>query len=305
MTGGRAAEALRLLAGRGADVSRVRLASRGHAAALIHGRRTLLLLPTPPGGDAPSVARIVAEVATFLLPSYAPLARQIVRDLGATAHGVLDPLVDVSRVDPTIAIDSRYATADNCAGRALYPPSMRGHCFVRRSVAARLHRAQAALRHDGFGLKLWDGYRPHAVQRQCADPRIIPEAEVRALFVPPTQGSNHSRGCAVDVTLVDRATGRECAMPTPFDSPSPAAAAAATRGLTRDQLAHRRRLQAAMTQAGFCLLPHEWWHFNYRPDHRPENSRNAGDLYLVLDIPFEVLLAGGAQCRCEHVTESS
>ena len=82
-------------------------------------------------------------------------------------------------------------------------------------------------------------------------------------------------------------------MPTGFDDPSPAAASVAIDGLTPEQLRNRQRLHAAMAHAGFVPLPHEWWHFNYRPDGRPEQSRNAGDLYLVLDIPFEALLAEG------------
>ena len=276
----RATEAISVLADQGVDVSAVRLAISEHAVELIRAPRKLVLLPAP-DANLPSVSRIVAELVTFLLP--------VPEDVGRPIAGELDPLVDVSRIDPTILIDSRYATDDNCAKRALYPPRMRRHCFMRRSAATQLKRAQAALRRDGYGLKIWDGYRPQTVQWRCMDPRVIPDEATRRLFVPPTQGSNHGRGCAVDLTLAH--DGAERAMPTGFDSPAPQAASDATDGLTREQLENRQRLHAAMTQAGFAALPHEWWHFNYRPDGRREKSRNAGDLYLVLDLPFETLLA--------------
>ena len=282
--------ALRRLADAGVDVGSVRVNIREEAVEIIEAARKLVVLPSAEG-DAPSVTRVLAELVTFLFPLSEERVQPIVRDLPHTASWFLDPLVDVARVDASIIIDSRYATTENCAKRALYPPPMRDHCFVRRSVATQLCRAQAILRPQGVGLKLWDGYRPQAVQWMCMDPAVIPDEATRQLFAPPTRGSNHARGCAVDVTLVHRQTGHECAMPTGFDSPSPAAACDATEGLTREQIENRQRVQAAMTHAGFTSLPHEWWHFNARPDQRAEKSRNAGDVYLVLDLPFEALLA--------------
>ncbi len=289
----RLTEAIALLADRGADVRPLRLMIGEGAIEILQAQRKLVMLPPPATGDVPSVARIVAELVTFLLPLSEIAMQRIAQDLGDAAQWYLDPLVEVSRVDPTIMVDSRYATVENCAQRALYPPSMRDRCFVRRSVATQLTRVQAALHRQGYGLKLWDGYRPQTIQWQCVDPLIISNAAIRRLFVPPTHGSNHARGCAVDLTLVHRDTGRECAMPTGFDDPSPSAASDATDGLTREQVENRRRLHAAMADAGFVPLPHEWWHFNYRPDQRLEKARNAGDLYLVLDIPFDVLLLVG------------
>ena len=94
----------------------------------------------------------------------------------------------------------------------------------------------------------------------------------------------------MDATLVELKSRQECVMPTEFDSASPAAASHATEGLAREQMQNRQRVQAAMRQAGFYSIPHEWWRFNYRSDHRENKSRNVSDLYLVLDLPFEALL---------------
>lgn len=287
----RATEAIALLADWGAEVGRLALTIRDNTIEISKEERTLILLPAPADADAPSVVRILSELATFLAPLPEATLPRLARHLRDPRPLFLDPLVDVAQIDATIAITSRYATPDNCAERALYPPQMRTHCFVRQSTATQLQRAQADLQRQGYGLKLWDGYRPQAIQRQCVDPQVIPDAATRALFVSPTQGSNHGRGCAVDLTLVRRDTGEECRMPTGFDSPLPAAFADAVDGLTREQLEHRQRLHAAMAQAGFVVLPHEWWHFNYRPDGHTAKSRNAGDFYLVLDIPLETLLA--------------
>ena len=264
------------------------LAVHPGAIELILGQQKLVVLSAL---AVPSLAMLLAELVTFLLPFSADVARQLARERENSKTIRLDPLVEISHFDPTIAIDSRYATIDNGARRALYPPQMRHRCFVRRSVAEQLRRAQISLHQEGYGLKLWDGYRPYTIQWQCADPRVIPDAAIRRLFAPPNRGSNHARGCAVDITLVELKTGKECVMPTGFDCASPAAASNARAGLSREAFRNRRRLQTALMQADFFTIPAEWWHFNYRPDRTQERSRNAGDLYLVLDIPFDTLLA--------------
>jgi D-alanyl-D-alanine dipeptidase len=104
--------------------------------------------------DTPSVARIAAELVTFLFPLPEEAMRRIADDFGSEAASFFDPLVAVSDADPTIEIDSRYATPDNCAKQALYPAHMRRQCFVRRSVATQLRHAQTALHRQGYGLKI-------------------------------------------------------------------------------------------------------------------------------------------------------
>jgi D-alanyl-D-alanine dipeptidase len=72
--------------------------------------------------------------------------------------------------------------------------------------------------------------------------------------------SRHNLGLAIDLTLADRATGRELEMGTPFDTFSPAAH---TANATGTAAANRRRLQAAMESEGFTNYDQEWWHFSY------------------------------------------
>ncbi len=165
----------------------------------------------------------------------------------------IDPLVDLATVDNTILVELRYATPRNITGRPLYPAGAR--CIVRRRVAEALKIAQTWLRPQGYGLKIWDAYRPAAAQQ------ALWELSKNPSFVasPGTNRSLHMRGVAVDATLVD-ADGKELRMPTDFDDFSPAAAMQYRGG---DPVVARNlaMLQKAMAQGGFVGMRTEWWHF--------------------------------------------
>ena len=183
-------------------------------------------------------------------------------------------LVDITTVDPTIRLDLRYATRDNFTGVALYPAA---RCLLRRDAAERLARVQRRLQADGFGLLLWDCYRPLAVQERfwalVPDERYV--ARPQRENGRPLAGSKHNRGAAVDVTLVD-AAGRPLAMPSGFDDFSERAHrdAANVKPAAR---ANAARLESAMTAEGFQPLPTEWWHFD-APGWQG---------YELLDVPLE------------------
>jgi D-alanyl-D-alanine dipeptidase len=162
--------------------------------------------------------------------------------------------VDIKRLDPTIVVDLRYAGPNNITRRPLYPPGM--PALVRFSVAQRLVFAQKYLRERGYGLKIWDAYRPKTAQEQ------LWEATRNHSFVADPKGdigSMHTRGAAVDATLVDR-KGKDVPMPTEFDSFTPAAMLyyQGSNPVVRSNL---KLLQKAMARAGFYGLRTEWWHF--------------------------------------------
>lgn len=180
-----------------------------------------------------------------------------------------DPLVDLAKVDRTIRIELRYATECNVTGRVLYPPGTR--CLVRQSVAERLKYAQHLLRIRGYGLKIWDAYRPRLAQQALWEfikkPGYIAD--------PGRGGSLHAWGVAVDATLVD-AQGKEMAMPTGYDDFT-AAASMHYKG-SDPVIAHNLRLlQAVMGSAGFYGMRDEWWHFTAKDwrDHNPLKSPTA------------------------------
>lgn len=196
------------------------------------------------------------------------------------AQEEMPPLVDIKAVDRTIIVELRYASENNITGRALYSPETRA--LVRPEVAQRLAVAQAYLRIRQYGLKIWDAYRPKSAQVQ------LWQASQNNLYVadPDTiNGSLHSRGLAVDATLVD-ARNQEVSMPTDFDDFTPAAMWR-YQGADPHVRTHLALLQRAMRQGGFHGLKSEWWHFvapdwkRYVPDpnqdfraHRSSSKTN-------------------------------
>lgn len=163
-------------------------------------------------------------------------------------------LIAIKEVDPTITIELRYATERNLTHRPLYSREMAA--LIRPAVGERLAAAQNFLRAHGFGLKIWDAYRPARAQN------LLWELTRNGAYVADpngTVGSMHTRGVAVDATLVDR-NGREVAMPTDFDSFTPAAMIV-YQGNDAAVRANLNMLQRAMARSGFYGLRTEWWHF--------------------------------------------
>ncbi|MDQ6656221.1 MAG: M15 family metallopeptidase [Verrucomicrobiota bacterium] len=163
-------------------------------------------------------------------------------------------LVDIKSVDPTIAVELRYAGARNIAQHPLYPVEMRA--LVRPSVAARLMEAQSYLQVRGYRLKIWDAYRP-----KTAHDQLWQLTQNHDYVANPADGigSLHTWGVAVDATLVTE-KGSEVAMPTDFDDFTPAAMLRYT-GNDLGIRSHLHTLQRAMGLAGFYGMRTEWWHF--------------------------------------------
>jgi len=180
-------------------------------------------------------------------------------------------LVELVTLDPTIRLDVRYATANNFVGRPVYTEA---RAFLQRPAAEALVRAHRALRDQGYGLLIFDGYRPWAVTKTFWD---VTSGKQREFVADPKQGSKHNRGCAVDLSLY-LATGREVEMPSAYDEMSESAHPTYSGG-TPAQRAARDLLRAAMETEGFKVEPNEWWHFNYK-DWRA---------YTILDIPFSAI----------------
>ncbi|CAL1240528.1 D-alanyl-D-alanine dipeptidase (modular protein) [Candidatus Methylocalor cossyra] len=183
-------------------------------------------------------------------------------------------LVELSALDPTLHFDIRYATAHNFTGRPLYAQA---RAFLQRPAAEALVRAHRALCQQGYGLVVYDAYRPWSVTRALWD--AASSAARREGFVAdPAVGSKHNRGCAVDVGLYALATGQEVPMPSGYDEFSERAKPTYPGG-TAAARAARDTLRRALEAEGFTVSDQEWWHFDYRDWPR----------YPVLDVPFEAL----------------
>jgi D-alanyl-D-alanine dipeptidase len=200
-------------------------------------------------------------------------------------------------VDPTIAQDMRYATPNNFTGRPL-PGYDAGECILARAAADALKRVQTDLARENLSLKVYDCYRPTravaAMARWAADRqpgpdtrRFYPALKKERLFALGfiAAHSAHSRGVAVDLTLVPKGSRQpafdpdarygSCAGPAAARAPDNSLdmgtgydcfdAKSFTRasGLSKDEQARRAHLVAAMARHGFVNYKREWWHFSY------------------------------------------
>jgi D-alanyl-D-alanine dipeptidase len=191
------------------------------------------------------------------------------KDPGATRA---PDLVELVTLDPTIKLDIRYAGTNNFLGRPVYKEA---RAFLQRPAAESLLRAHRALKAHGYGLLIHDGYRPWAITKLFWD---MTSGAQREFVADPSQGSKHNRGCAVDLTLYELATGRAVQMPGDYDEMTERSDPD-YQGGTAEQRARRDLLRKVMEAEGFTVEPNEWWHYNYQ-DWR---------LYPILDIPFAAI----------------
>jgi D-alanyl-D-alanine dipeptidase len=176
-------------------------------------------------------------------------------------------LVELTSLDPTIRLDIRYATTDNFMGAVFY---QQPRAFMQKPAAEAVVRASRRLKEHGYGLLVHDAYRPWYVTKMFWD--ATPE-ELKHFVADPSAGSRHNRGCAVDLTLYDLATGQPVQMVAGYDEFSPRAYPAYPGGTDRQRW-HRRLLRRTMESEGFTIYEYEWWHFDHK-DWRSYRIENA------------------------------
>lgn len=190
-------------------------------------------------------------------------------------------LVDVRSVAPDIAVEMRYAAANNFVGRPIagYEAPV---CLLTRDAATALAAVQASLEASSRGLKVYDCYRPtRAVADFAAWARDLDDQRMKTEYYPNVdkarlfelgyiaERSGHSRGSTVDVTIVDRATGREIDMGTPYDLFDPRSWPT-DQSVSAEAQANRQALRLAMRSYGFTPLREEWWHFTLENEPHPD-----------------------------------
>jgi zinc D-Ala-D-Ala dipeptidase len=152
----------------------------------------------------------------------------------------------------SIDLDFTYATTNNFVKTKLYPCP---RCFLRTEVATAVAQAHQQLQQQGYGgLRLFDCYRPHPIQQKMW--AIKPDERYVA---NPNKGSDHNRGIAVDLTILDR-DGKPLDMGTPFDEFSPKAHHT-YQELSSQVLKNRSLLKKTMASVGFHHIDTEWWHY--------------------------------------------
>jgi D-alanyl-D-alanine dipeptidase len=163
--------------------------------------------------------------------------------------------VNLAKYNSGIRFDLRYASTNNFMHRKLYPVHVP---YLHREAAVALIKVQRELASNGLGLKVYDAYRPLHVQQEMWN--LIHDE--RYVSNPAVNAGRHTRGTAVDLTLVDHA-GRELSMPTAFDNFSECAHRGAA-GIPQAAARNSKLLEDAMARQGFVPYAYEWWHFDYR-----------------------------------------
>jgi zinc D-Ala-D-Ala dipeptidase len=178
-------------------------------------------------------------------------------------------MIEVKSLAPTIVYDLRYSTNNNFTKEQLYKEGDK--TYLRRPVATALVDVQNELKALGYGLKIFDAYRPYKITE-----KIWARVGDERFAADPKKGSNHNRGIAVDLTLIDLKTNKELDMGTGFDSFSDTAHTSFIH-LPKQVLKNRFLLKELMIKHGFHIFETEWWHFYW------ENDRN----YSILDFSFK------------------
>lgn len=205
-------------------------------------------------------------VVSFILLSCALAAAQPPKE----ANKREADLVELTKLDKTIKLDIRYATADNFMGRVVYPEA---RAFLQRPAAEAVVRVHKQLKKEGLGLAIFDGYRPWSITKLFWETVTL---EQRKFVADPAVGSKHNRGCAIDLTMFDRKAGRLLPMPSGYDEFTERASPNYTGG-TDEERANRDKLRRLMEAEGFTVNSDEWWHFDF----------NEWQQYAIYDISFK------------------
>lgn len=160
-------------------------------------------------------------------------------------------LVAIAPPQFDVELSLAYATADNITGRPVYG---RADCYLLQPAADALQRAIAQASRLGYRLRLFDALRPTEAQWKLWNFRPDPE-----FLADPRRGSPHSRGVAVDLTLIG-ADGRDLDMGTGFDAFTPLSHHGSA-GVPAQAQANRLLLMGLMTEAGWDFYRNEWWHY--------------------------------------------
>ena len=182
---------------------------------------------------------------------------------------------------PNIVQEIRYYSTYNFIGERI--DGYEEPCALLTKEAARALKAVSSeMIVQGYRLKVFDAYRPACAVRHFVlwgiedqdirmKPYFYPDLEKQELFAKGyiAKRSSHSRGSAVDLTLLDMKTGKEVDMGSPFDLFS-TESHPDYRGVTQEQYENRMMLQKAMIRNGFEPLECEWWHFRLKNEPYPD-----------------------------------
>lgn len=186
------------------------------------------------------------------MPPVSALASWPTPPLSPLSPPLASALLPITEASHGVLIDMVYASAANFTGQRIYSQPL---CLLHPEAEAALRRAIAgAQRMGGLRLKIFDAFRP-----QSAQEALWAVAPIPGFVADPARGSNHTRGVAVDLTLVD-AQGDGLDMGTPMDTLTSASHHFNPVHSPAIQI-NRMRLLTVMLEAGFEHHAEEWWHY--------------------------------------------
>lgn len=175
---------------------------------------------------------------------------------GKLKQGKTVELINAKRV-AGLKVKSIYGAVSNFFSHPLYDND---NLYLAKEAVEALERVQSKLEAYGYGLVLYDAYRPWHISKLAN--LALPKNQKNMLEDPEKQGSSHNTGLAVDVSLIELASGNELEMPSAFDEPSPRQYSSYAGGTERQRY-RREVLRSVMQEEGFKGIEMEWWHFEY------------------------------------------
>lgn len=179
-------------------------------------------------------------------------------------------VISIKKYAPSIVVDLKYASKDNFMKQAVYTNAQ---AMLRKIALDKLMNVEAELNKKNIGLKIFDAYRPYRITQIMY--RLSPNKNYVA---NPAKGSTHNRAITVDCTLIDITSKKELDMGTAFDDFTKRAAHGCTT-VSKQAIANRKILRAAMEKYGFKALEKEWWHYGL----------HGATQYPLMDFNFEEL----------------
>jgi zinc D-Ala-D-Ala dipeptidase len=160
-------------------------------------------------------------------------------------------LVEITQNSHKVSLELLYATDQNFTGKIIYQKPL---CFLHEKAMPLLEKAIFLADQQGYYLKIFDAFRPKTAAQLlwdfCPDPMYVAD---------PKKGSNHTRGVAIDLTLIDKITSQDLDMGTPFDDFTEQSHHSAV--VTPEIAKNRYMLLGIMLTAGWDFYNNEWWHY--------------------------------------------
>lgn len=196
-----------------------------------------------------SLSLVETAKSEILAPRFTPIELDSIFQLNDTTW------VNLKDLHPKIELDLRYATTNNFMELQIYDCPQ---CYLRLATARALLKAQKELEEQNLGFKMYDCYRPKSAQYKLW--KKMPD---RRYVAPPSKGSMHSRGGALDLTIIRLENKEELEMGTGYDYFG-REAYWVNKDLPKETLDNRHLLRSTLEKHGFKTTTTEWWHFSYR-----------------------------------------